>query len=252
MIETGSIASGDEFYTQLFTENAAWSMRYPHPDEATRVGKILPWMSLIAQKHNAILTTPPRIIDVGCGRGWLSHILSVYGKVIGIDPVASVIGYARRIFPELDFAVATPDQYVESEEFTAPFDVVVCSEVIEHVPYEQQYAFLSALWRLTRPGGDVIISTPRGELFRAWENTIGSKQPVENWLTEIQLDRLVQEIGFVLVARERCQKTKLRREGYRSLDRRLCAALCFRLGYHSTDSNMYQLLWLTRPVKAFD
>lgn len=39
-----------------------------------------------------------KILDVGCGRGWLTNILSSYGHVLGIDPS---ITRARELFLQL-------------------------------------------------------------------------------------------------------------------------------------------------------
>ena len=47
--------------------------------------------------------------------------------------------------------------------FERPFDLVVITEIIEHVAHPD--AFLAQVARLTRPGGYVLLSTPNGGYF---------------------------------------------------------------------------------------
>jgi len=40
------------------------------------------------------------------------------------------------------------------------FDLVNCSEVIEHIPFEDGVALLKEILRVLKPGGRVVVSTP--------------------------------------------------------------------------------------------
>jgi hypothetical protein len=54
-----------------------------------------------------------------------------------------------------------------------------------------------------RPGGHVVLTTPRGELWPAWQKSRDWRQPVEAWVSEKQLDRLAVAAGFDVVQRTR-------------------------------------------------
>ena len=65
---------------------------------------------------------PLRICDVGCGRGWLSAILSKYGDVLGVDLSVDV---AKKLYPHLKFEQVN----IITDQIRGQYDVVVSSEV---------------------------------------------------------------------------------------------------------------------------
>ena len=145
-----------------------------------------------------------RLLDVGCGRGWLTHLCSVFGEPQGLEPVAEVADYARRTFPDVHFHSLSLPEFLSSPEFK-PFGVAVCSEVIEHVPQNSQSAFAALLRSALEPGGWLILTTPRRELLEQWRWLRGvlpkrwraePDQPVEEPLTEKELRHMLEQNGF--------------------------------------------------------
>jgi len=134
----------------------------------------------------------PRILDVGCGWGWISARLSKYGDVTGIDPSAKGVALAAEKFPKVQFVCGQfPETSIEG-----CFDVVICTEVIEHV--KDQRKFVHGLAEVVRPGGKLIITTPNGRWFKKWFAHPGRpKQPVELWLTPRALRNLLTKYFFI-------------------------------------------------------
>lgn len=98
-----------------------------------------------------------RVLDVGCGVGYGSWVMKVMGgarEVVGIDPHAASLRYARRSFSEVHYGVAKVETY-EPEE---PFEVITAMEVVEHCG--DVGAALDALRRLLTPGGVLLASLP--------------------------------------------------------------------------------------------
>ncbi len=193
----------NEFYTNLFVNSAYWSTPHPNPDEAARWSKIAAFLEYLL-RH--IRQTEPerhlRILDVGCGRGWLTNLATMYGSCEGIEPVAGVIDHARHLFPHLRFEAGTAQSVLERPDFF-PYDVVLCSEVIEHVPHEEKGTFVRQLASLLKPGGTLILTTPRGEMWEQWKAIAPPNQPIEDWVTEEQLRRLFISQGFCELGLER-------------------------------------------------
>ena len=90
------------------------------------------------------------LLDLGCG---VKPFLPLYSKYcsrsVGIDVAASPHGthtadiiYDGKVIPFGD----------------QTFDVVFCTEVMEHVP--EPAAFLSEIFRVLKPGGKIIMTTP--------------------------------------------------------------------------------------------
>ncbi|MCS6329547.1 MAG: glycosyltransferase [Nitrospira sp.] len=191
------------FYVNLFVNQPAWSTPEPNPDEAARWSKIASFLEYILRHtHRDAPGRTLRILDVGCGRGWLTNLATAYGTCEGIEPVAGVVEHARRMFPHIRFEAATPDSVLKRPDFT-PYDVVLCSEVIEHVPHPQKPEFVNQLASLLTPDGYLILTTPRGDVWEEWRRIAPPNQPVEDWVTEAQLADLLAKSGFQHLGMER-------------------------------------------------
>jgi 2-polyprenyl-3-methyl-5-hydroxy-6-metoxy-1,4-benzoquinol methylase len=198
-----------------------------------------------------------RALDLGCGRGWITRLLAdrLGGwEVHGVDPLAASVEVARIQHPDLDFRRATGGDLIRAGEAEG-YDLIVASEVVEHVPYDDQPAFLAETWELLRPGGFLLLTTPRGEQWERWRRSGRRGQPVEAWLTEPQLAARLRSVGFEIVERSRVHpptrpltwqgwldkwvlgRRHVRRLPLRPLRRRLQQAAA-----------MYQVLLLRRPA----
>lgn len=199
----GGIMNSDAFYVNLFVKTPAWSSPQPNADESARWSKMAAFLEYTLRRVRQQNTDKQlRMLDVGCGRGWLTNLASAYGTCEGIEPVAGVIEWARKLFPHLRFETGTAESIVRRPDFE-PYDVVLTSEVIEHVPNGQKESFLAQLAQVLKPDGYLILSTPRGEVWDQWKTIAPPNQPVEDWVTEDQLRALLQSQGFMELGRDR-------------------------------------------------
>ena len=125
-----------------------------------------------------------RICDLGCGRGWLSAELLKFGEVTGVDLSPAAVSAAQTRWPQVRFCAADilnwrPDDC---------FDIVVSSEVIEHVTDQRHFA--DTVHHLLRNGGYLVLTTPNGLAKEAWDAGDQGQQVIENWLRPRQLRRL--------------------------------------------------------------
>lgn len=104
-----------------------------------------------------------RILDVGCGGGLLTEPLGRLGaSVTGIDPVAENIRVAQHhksFDPVLDERIEYEACSLEEtvDERAESFDVVVASEVVEHVANLE--VFLQCCCQVLKPGGSLFVTT---------------------------------------------------------------------------------------------
>ena len=103
-------------------------------------------------------------LDVGCGGGILSEKLKRLGaNVTGIDASKSAIiaakEHAQKSRLEINYRCITTTELlkIEEEKNLNKFDLVIASEVIEHV--SDRKSFLSDISNLCRPGGLVVFTT---------------------------------------------------------------------------------------------
>lgn len=115
---------------------------------------VVPLQRAWQRRRHRIVTreagTRGRIVDVGCGS---SRILRDLPRAIGLDLTFPKLRYMRRYGVPL----------VQGSIFALPFrdasvDVVVCSEVIEHVPAGPEP--FAEIARINRPGGTLVLGTP--------------------------------------------------------------------------------------------
>ena len=147
---------------------------------------------------------PTRLLDVGCGEGWLiRRVVDVLGcDAVGIDGSASLIEDARAAHPKGDYRVLG---YGELMNGTAslgdPFDAVVFNYAILD---DDASRLLTAAKSLLAPGGCIVIQTLhphtqdgpyrdgwRTEDFSAFENPDWQPMPwyfrtLESWNTAIR------------------------------------------------------------------
>jgi SAM-dependent methyltransferase len=100
-----------------------------------------------------------RTLDVGCATGYLAAELTACGAtVVGVeaDPVAAASAAAvceRVVTGDVEEAVCR-----DALRDLAPFDAVVCGDVLEHL--REPWDALAFLATLLRPGGTAVLSVP--------------------------------------------------------------------------------------------
>jgi len=142
------------------------------------------------------LPSATRVLDAGCGEGILVEEYAGRLDIIGVDANYS----SARVTLGSVTALPLPD---------ASIDRALCLDVLEHLAYEEQPRALAELFRVLRPGGELLVSVPnlahlqsriqfllRGRLIRtASEIKHPGDRPVFEYL------QLARRAGFTLVAR---------------------------------------------------
>jgi SAM-dependent methyltransferase len=108
------------------------------------------------------------VVDVGCGDGAFIHFCARQGaEVVFIDRDEAALA---RTTAKIEASPARAHRGIRSDCDPIPLadnsgDLVICTEVLEHVPDPEK--FLLELIRVTRPGGQLLITVPdsRSEQF---------------------------------------------------------------------------------------
>ncbi len=97
------------------------------------------------------------LLEVGCGEGrGVETLLPLAESYFGLDKIQEVIDSLKEKYPGVEFrqAVIPPFEGIADNSF----DTVVSFQVIEHIPNDR--LFLQEIYRVLKPGGKAIISTP--------------------------------------------------------------------------------------------
>jgi 2-polyprenyl-3-methyl-5-hydroxy-6-metoxy-1,4-benzoquinol methylase len=101
------------------------------------------------------------VLEVGCGSGLLSYFIAKNSevKVTAIDANQAALDFATQQFklPNLTFTKGLLDELNLKE---ASYDKIVFLEVIEHITEKQGEEILKSFFKLLKPGGKLVISTP--------------------------------------------------------------------------------------------
>jgi ubiquinone/menaquinone biosynthesis C-methylase UbiE len=131
-------------------------------DAARQLESLYLTRDIVAQRSETIkqlgLSTGERVLDVGCGPGFLcesiAEIVGCDGAVAGIDISSDLIALCkRRNSPKwVSYAVGDATQLGEPD---GRFDVVACTQVAEYVPDVGRV--LSETFRVLRAGGRAVF-----------------------------------------------------------------------------------------------
>lgn len=152
---------------------------------------------------------PKSILDVGCGNGSIArHFLHAGYDVYGIDASVKGIEYAKSIFKDRFYLQDINDQELPLEIRNKSFDLIISTEVIEHMYSPTNFMRFCHCNLLDH--GHLIISTPyhgylknlalalSGKLDRHF-TALWEGGHIKFW-SEETLTKLVQSQGFKVVS----------------------------------------------------
>lgn len=144
--------------------------------------------------ETAVMMTdgPAAVADLGCGSGLiLTEVLLMKPAWTGygLDISAACVGYARRLAAHKN--VADRVEFVVEDVSQLPYedeslDLVIASEVMEHVPEPGQV--ITGIARALRPGGRLVLTIPLESHTPAHLQTFRSPQELLSLCESADLD----------------------------------------------------------------
>lgn len=106
-------------------------------------------------KSRVNIHTVTSVVDVGCGPGYMLKLVSELNpeaRLVGLDFSSEVLKVARKICPS-----ATFQKHDVYEELGEKFDLLVCSEILEHLDYPSK-----VLDQFTSSALSIVLTVPNG------------------------------------------------------------------------------------------
>jgi 2-polyprenyl-3-methyl-5-hydroxy-6-metoxy-1,4-benzoquinol methylase len=127
----------------------------------------------------------PRMLDLGCGRGWFSERLAALGETHGIDLSPEGIAAAQARRPDIKYIAGN---VYEADLPRGYFDIVVSQEVIAHV--EDQAKYLDVATQVLKVGGFLIITTGNKFVMDRLGDVGWAKQPSQHIAHQVSRGQL--------------------------------------------------------------
>jgi predicted TPR repeat methyltransferase len=129
-------------------------------DDEPRTGEKYVWKEIPGSSHDRLrrrirsLPAGLRLLDLGAAGGHLGRaVRDRCAFLAGVEPDPDLPAQAREGYDDWRKADA-----LSAGDWSVPFDVVVCADVLEHLPRPE--ALLERIRAWLRPGGTLLVSVP--------------------------------------------------------------------------------------------
>jgi SAM-dependent methyltransferase len=192
-----------------------------------------------------------RALVMGSWLGQEAIAYALYGaQVVAIDLDEAALALSEELARRHGVGIETHVLDACQTPFPSEsFDLVSCSQVLEHLPPQRQPRLLEEMWRLSRPGGLLWLDTPNQLCYKDKHDT---GLPLVHWLPRPIKVKLAGRLGRAVATREPAfgfQKVDL--HYYMSYFRVMrilrklgpCEALSRYRGYADVDHYRQQRIW---------
>ena len=174
-----TLSEQEQFWDDWVYRSFKWQQ---NPDNKQRAAYILKEVVTYCKySHKNI-----KILDVGCGSGWLSRELLKYGDVTATDLSPEAIKQLEGRFSDIKWIAG---DFLSVELPETDYHIVTCLETIAHVP--DQKAFAHRISQVTQSGGLLLLTT-QNEYVWSHSSRLGppGEGEIRNWPSRTRLKEL--------------------------------------------------------------
>jgi SAM-dependent methyltransferase len=136
--------------TSSVSRTGEYAERGDYHRELSKTWEFYPtYLAKMAMVRAYLAALPPatRVLDAGCGEGVLVDEFQTRLDIVGVDPNYASARVTTGSLAALPYAPAS-------------FDRGLCLDVLEHLTFAEQGPALAELFRVVRPGGELLVSVP--------------------------------------------------------------------------------------------
>lgn len=182
-----------DYFARIGPAGIAHSVGKPFSDD-----NCAQYLAALTALFGLLAPPPRRIVEFGCGTGWLALCLAQRGyDVLGVDISEDAVAHARatrdaRGLTRADFVAADYEAFAT----TAPFDYAIFHDSLHHA--EDERAALACAWRALTPDGVAITLEPGA----GHHDSVTSQRAIREFgvhekdMPPRHIVRLAREVGF--------------------------------------------------------
>ena len=130
-----------------------------NPETDAAMPKLVKNMNTIRYKFASRFALKNQVLDLGCGFGYGSYLLSASAKTVtGIDANPLAIAQAKLRYRHIGLEFVTSDALDFLRRTHRRFDLITAFEILEHL--KRQREFVNLVADRIRVGGVFVVSTP--------------------------------------------------------------------------------------------
>ena len=151
-------------------------------------------------------------LEIGPGSGvYLPTLASLFDKVVAADIASAFLAQARHLAHNHTNVKVIEDDIVRSTFASESFDLILCSEVIEHI--EDSAAALAQIGRIIKPSGVLILSTPQKYSLLEIASKIAFLPGVVELVRRVYGEPII-ETGHINLLTAKAAQAQLRQAGF--------------------------------------
>ena len=183
-----------DYYARLGAEGIAHSLGKPFTDDCCPQ-----YLAAMTALFSLMAPPPGRVVEFGCGTGWLSLYLAQRGyEVLGVDIAEDAVGHARaaaaaRGLTTVEFVAGDYETFAGQ----ARFDYAIFHDSLHHA--ESELAALRCAHAALVPGGCVITLEPGSghDTAESSRSAVAEFQVHEKSMPPAHIVRIGRQAGFV-------------------------------------------------------
>jgi len=166
-------------------------VRYGKIDPYLRKEAILKWARSLQRKL---------VLDIGSGTGaYLREFADQDALAVGLDISLGALQFSRNRAKE-EGLLGKVDHVIGDARAlpirVAVFDLVLCSEVLEHIP--EYLKVIEEISRVVRREGEIIVTVPNGKAFSLFETRFfqlfpGRRAPIDREFTSFEITSAIKK-----------------------------------------------------------
>lgn len=204
------LQAAKDYVRKLYATNDDYLFGKPYDPADDHRAYFTDMYSILGLLRVMSLPASSKILEIGCGPGWITEILASLGyHVTAIDPAEDFIDVAKRrlaalgthhrIIGSVEFQCVSAEDFLSSDVF----DGVIFYATLHHIANEVEA--LGKVYQALKPGGVLGISEgawiPGGEIEQIADQEMATFGTLESPFTTEYIDALLKLLGYIGIAR---------------------------------------------------